>query len=93
MAENLKAEDGSVGIRVTKDAFCQALVRKLNKPIVSTSANISGDESPKNFDSIDAAILEDVDYVVEHRQDEYTSGKASCIMKLGLGGEIKILRK
>lgn len=93
LASNLIAEDKTIGIRVTNDAFCNALIRKFKRPIVSTSANISGSPSPANFSEISDEIKKSVDYIVKHRQNEKNKAKASEIIKLGVGGELKIIRK
>ncbi len=92
LASNLVNQDGTIGIRVTKDEFCKKLIMKLNKPIVSTSANISGMESPAVFDDISQDIIDKVDYVVKWRQDDRNRNVPSSIIKLGLKGEIEILR-
>jgi L-threonylcarbamoyladenylate synthase len=92
LAANLIAEDGSIGIRIVKDEFCQKLITQFKKPIVSTSANISGERSPMIFDEISEVILKSVDYIVRWRQEDYTAAKPSSIIKLGLGGEIQIIR-
>jgi L-threonylcarbamoyladenylate synthase len=86
-------EDNTVGIRVTRDEFCKALIRKFGKPIVSTSANKSGDPTPGNFQEIDPEILNGVDYIVNLRQKEVTKARPSAIMKVAPNGEVKILRK
>ena len=86
------AEDGSCGIRLAKDTFCQQLIQRLDKPIISTSANVSGEETPKDFRSISDTILKGVDFVVNYRQNEVTSQKSSNIIKLKNNGEIKIIR-
>jgi L-threonylcarbamoyladenylate synthase len=93
LAKNVIAEDGSVGIRVAQDEFCQKLISRVKKPIVSTSANISGEQSPKNFDSISDEIKKAVDYIVDWRQEETKNPPASSIIKLGLNGEVKIIRE
>jgi L-threonylcarbamoyladenylate synthase len=93
LAKNLIAEDGSVGIRFTKEKFTQQLLQRLRKPLVSTSANISGEKSPVIFDEISDEIKDAVDYVVEYRQDDISLAKPSSIIKLGSGGRIDILRK
>ena len=93
LARNVIAEDGSIGIRITKDEFCRKLIEKFRKPIVSTSANISGKTAPVDFSSIDKEIQEGVDYVVNLRQNENTISNPSTIIKLGLRGEFKIIRK
>jgi len=92
LAKNLIADDGSIGIRITSEAFSSELIRRFKRPIVSTSANISGNPSPTCFNEIDQEIIDSVDYVVKYRQDETTKAVPSSIMKLGRGGEIKIIR-
>ena len=92
VAENLVAEDNSLAIRVTKDKFCQTLIQKLRKPLVSTSANISGQKTPQSFAEIDPLILEGVDYIVNLRHEKKT-GKPSAIIKLKNDGSVKVIRK
>ncbi|TKG94634.1 threonylcarbamoyl-AMP synthase [Puteibacter caeruleilacunae] len=92
-AANLVAEDRSIGIRLTEEAFSSGLLSRFRKPIVSTSANISGEPSPKNFGEISEEIKGLVDYVVDFRRDEVSNPAPSSILKLGVGGEIQILRK
>lgn len=92
LAHNVVAEDGSVGIRIPLQGFCTELLKRFPRPIVSTSANISGEACPKNFSEISPAILEGVDYVVDPQFESSSSGKASQIIKVGLDGEIKIIR-
>jgi L-threonylcarbamoyladenylate synthase len=92
IAVNLIAEDGSIGIRIAKDEFCQKLISQFKKPIVSTSANISGERSPAIFDEISEFICNGVDYIVEWRRHDQSRTKPSSILKLGLGGEIQIIR-
>ena len=92
IAPNAIAEDGSCGIRLAKDTFCQQLIQRLGKPIISTSANVSGEETPKDFRSISDTILKGVDFVVNYRQNEAKSQKSSNIIKLKNNGEIKIIR-
>ena len=92
LAENLLAEDGSVGIRITTDEFCRDLIDRLGVPIVSTSANRSGKPSPGTFSHIDQAILSEVDHVVKWRQDEKVPAIPSTIVKVEGHGEITILR-
>ncbi|MFO7658042.1 MAG: L-threonylcarbamoyladenylate synthase [Bacteroidales bacterium] len=93
LAENLLAEDGSVGIRIVKDAFCNELIRRLNRPLVSTSANFSGDPAPQVFDEIHPEVIAGVDHVVQWRQDDLARSWPSGIIKLGQNGEIKIIRE
>lgn len=92
VAENVVAEDDSLAIRVVKDDFCKELIRKLKRPIVSTSANVSGKQAPKNFEEISKDILKGVDYVVNLNQNKAMS-RPSAIIKLGSDGLVKVLRK
>lgn len=93
LASNLLADDGSIGIRITNEPFTQQLIQRFRKPIVSTSANISGQKTPHNFAEITDDIKKSVDYIVEYRQDDLTKSKPSGIIKLGVGGQIEIIRK
>lgn len=93
LAPSLVAADGSVGIRLTREAFSQALCMQLRRPVVSTSANKSGSPSPANFSEVAPEIVAAVDYVVRYRQDEYGQAAPSSIIKLGVGGEIEVIRK
>jgi len=93
LARNLVSDDGSIGIRITTEAFSSELIRRFKKPIVSTSANISGKPSPACFDEISQEIIDAVDFVVKYRQDDTQKAVPSSIMKLGRGGEIKIIRE
>lgn len=92
LASNLLAEDGSIGIRIVKDLFCEKLLTTFRKPIVSTSANLHGQPSPAVFAEISEDILKQADYVVEWRQEDNSPGVASSILKLGAKGEITIIR-
>ena len=104
LAPNAVAADGSVGIRIpladeaaqpgklTAGAFCRELVRRLRRPLVSTSANISGEPTPEDFSEISEEIKSAVDYVVPKPLGAGASGRSSQIIKLGLGGEVEILR-
>ena len=89
----LVAEDGSIGIRVVKDEFCRMLFNTIRKPLVSTSANISGETAPENFDAISDSIKSSVDYVVNLRQHETKKITPSSIIKIGMDGTIEIIRK
>lgn len=93
LADNLVAADGSIGIRITREAFSSELLKRFRKPIVSTSANISGEPSPANFSEISEAIKKQVDYVVQYRQNEKGNPAPSSIIKLGVTGLIRIIRE
>ena len=105
LAPSVVAEDGSVGIRIPYvdeeaaaapqlkgAAFCRELVRRLRRPLVSTSANISGEPTPACFTEISQEITSAVDYIVPKPFDDRSSGRPSQIIKLGLGGEVEIIR-
>ncbi len=92
VAPNLPAADGSLGIRLTHDKWLQRLIRRLNRPLVSTSANRSGLLPPMCFDEIDTAILGAVDYAVALQREKKARFAGSTIIKLGHNGEFKILR-
>ncbi|HKL38133.1 MAG TPA: L-threonylcarbamoyladenylate synthase [Bacteroidales bacterium] len=93
LPDNLLGSDGSIGIRVTQDPFCQELLKRFKKPIVSTSANRSHQSFPAHFREIDPAIRHAADYVVKHRQDETKKGSPSSIIRVGAGGAVKIIRE
>jgi L-threonylcarbamoyladenylate synthase len=92
LAENLINIDGSVAIRIVKEPFCKDLIKRFRKPIVSTSANISGYPSPLVFGDIDAAIKDGVDYIVEYRQDDLTPSTPSAIIKWNTNGSYNVIR-
>lgn len=92
LAKNVLADDGSIAIRMIKNDFCTQLLQKFRKPIVSTSANISESPTPFNFSSISESIKNSVDYVVNLQFDNGTH-KPSALLKIGMGGEIEVLRK
>lgn len=93
VAPNLTAEDGSIGVRLTREPFSEALCNAFRGPIVSTSANISGEAAPLDFSSIPQAIKDAVDYICTSRRDEAPAAKASSIIKISKGGLFKIIRK
>lgn len=93
LAKNLIASDKSIGIRITNEAFSKRLCEAFRMPLVSTSANISGQKAPANFKEISADIISKVDYVVNFRQNETTQARPSSILKLGVGGQIEIIRE
>jgi L-threonylcarbamoyladenylate synthase len=90
-ADNLIAKDGSIAIRICKDEFCRNLIKRFRKPIVSTSANVSGMPSPKIFKEISDEIKEGVDYVVTYRQDDEIIAEPSSLIKWD-NGSVTILR-
>lgn len=91
LAVNLVAQDGSVGIRICRDEFCRHLIRRFRKPIVSTSANISGQPTAANFSAISDEIRMAVDYIVKYRQDDNLPAMPSSIIKWN-NGEITVIR-
>ena len=92
VAPNLIGSDNTLGIRRTKDEFCKRLIQQLKRPLVSTSANISGEKSPLSFSEISPEILQGVDYVVNLRQNEQAAYSGSSIIKLAKNGEVKVIR-
>lgn len=92
IARNLLAEDGSAGIRITSELFSRTLCNQLRRPIVSTSANISGKKTPVTFSEIDEDIKKGVDYIVRFRQNDISRHKSSNIIKVSDSGIIKIIR-
>ncbi|WP_435622988.1 L-threonylcarbamoyladenylate synthase [Flagellimonas sp.] len=92
VAKNLVADDNTLAIRVASDVFCQRMIQKFGKPIVSTSANISGEPTPKDFQSISPKILKGVDYVV-NLPLENTNAPPSSIIKLSNDGQVKVIRE
>ena len=93
LAPSLIAEDGSIGLRVTKENISHELCYRFQKAIVSTSANISGQPSPACFDEITDEIKQGVDYIMRSRQNDLSKGKPSQIVKLSLDGTVQIIRK
>lgn len=93
VAKNMIGPDKSIAIRVTSDLFCKKLISVFDNGLVSTSANISGEPSPQNFSDIDKEIINTVDYVVNLRQQEKNPASPSSIIKVGVKGEIQIIRK
>ena len=92
LAKNMIQGDGSIGIRITNDPFCKKLISRFGKPLVSTSANISGYPSPAIFEDIDYEIKSGVDYIVQHRQDDVSAASPSAIVKLNADGSLTIIR-
>lgn len=92
LATNLLGADGSVGIRITNEEFSKKLCERFRKPLVSTSANVSGEPSPANFSEVSEVIKEGVDYIVRYRQDDMSKAAPSGIIKLGAGGLVQVIR-
>ena len=92
LAPNVIAEDGSAAIRIPMSEFCRELVRRFRKPVVSTSANISGEPAPAFYEEISIDVINAVDWVADPYLEEGATGKASQIIKVGLHGEIEIIR-
>ena len=92
LAANLIPEEKTLGVRIPDHEFCQALLRRFARPIVSTSANISGEETPAKLQDISKEVIDGVDYVVNPRFQGRPTGKASAIIAFGEGGEVKIIR-
>ena len=93
LAPNLIAEDGSVGIRIVDHPFCTALLQRFRRPIVSTSANLSGHPAPRNFGEVAQDVRGGVDYIVQYGQDDLREGQASIVMKLEADGRFSFIRK
>ena len=93
LAKNVTAPDGSVAIRLATDSFCKALIRALGKPIVATSANMSGQPFAKNFGEISSDVLERVDFVVKFRQEQRDTGEPSVIVRLNEAEELEFIRE
>ena len=92
LAKNMVQADGTIAIRITNDPFCKQLIKRFGKPLVSTSANISGYPTPAFFEDIDVEIKSGVDYIVQHRQDDLTEASPSAIVKLNADGSLTIIR-
>ena len=92
LAKNVIARDNTVAIRIVKDVFCKKMIQKFGKPIVSSSANISGKPTPKRFSEIESSILESVDYIVDLKK-ERVSRSPSMIVKITNEGVLEFLRK
>jgi L-threonylcarbamoyladenylate synthase len=93
LAPSVINEDGTVAIRIVQEPFCRHLVKRLRKPLISTSANISGQPSPASFAEIDAAIKNGVDYVVNYRQDDLIPARPSRIIRMLKDGSVQVIRE
>lgn len=92
LADAVLGDDGSVAIRISSDSFCKHLIKRFRKPLVSTSANLSGYPAPQSFQDIDPLIKEGVDYVVRYRQADESYYKPSSVVRWGKNGELIIIR-
>jgi L-threonylcarbamoyladenylate synthase len=92
LPQNLVSSDGTIGIRIVKEDFCKELIMQYKKPIVSTSANISGEPFPANYGNVSEEIKNGVDYIVQHRQNDIISSQPSSIIKLNTEGQIEVIR-
>ena len=90
--KNIAAEDGSVGVRIAKHQFCQDIIRALNSPIVSTSANHTGDKPPIGFHSVNPEVIEQIDFIVDPKYDVFAEVKASRIIKIDNNGMFRVSR-
>lgn len=93
LATGVASDDGSVGVRICSESFCDELLTAFRKPLISTSANISGEAAPAIFDEISEEIKEAVDYVCLWRQDDRTRAKPSSVISVSSNGAVKIIRK
>lgn len=93
LPKEILAEDGSIGIRLVKDDFCKRLISKLNKPLVSTSANFSGEKSPMKFSDISQELISAVDFAVEENREKVSQYSGSSVIKIWPDNRIKILRE
>lgn len=93
IAHNLLAEDGSIGIRITNEKFSKKLCEMLHAPLVSTSANISGESTARNFSLISPSIIQAVDYVVHYRRNDKSEPSPSSVIKIGEGNRFHIIRE
>lgn len=93
VADNLLADDGSLAVRLTREDFSAQLCRRFRRPLVSTSANVSGAPAPRCYSEISPEVIDGVDYVCQSRRDEGPSASPSMVIKISGGGQFKILRK
>jgi L-threonylcarbamoyladenylate synthase len=93
LAEGVASADGAVGVRICNDPFCDELITSFRKPIVSTSANISGTDAPALFDEISEEIINAADYVCQYRQYDRSRSSASSVIRVSGNGAVKILRE
>ncbi|MBA2250934.1 MAG: threonylcarbamoyl-AMP synthase [Chitinophagaceae bacterium] len=89
---DMLSNNGTIALRITDDPFCNSLIKQFHKPIVSTSANISGESSPENFKQVSDKIKSGVDFIVQHRQDDHSKVNPSAIIRMNQNNTIEILR-
>lgn len=92
LADNLVNQDGSIAIRIVQETFCKHLIKRFRKPIVSTSANVSGQPAPRIFGEINNDIKQQVDYIVQYRQQEETPAQPSAVVRWKKDGTVEVLR-
>ena len=92
LAENLVGVDGTIAIRIVREDFCRHLIKRFRKPLVSTSANISGQDPPANFKGISEGIKKGVDYIVHFRQQDDSPARASALIRFNDKGEVVVVR-
>lgn len=93
LPKDLLAEDGSIGIRLVKDLFCKKLITKLNRPIISTSANFSGEKSPMSFSEISPLLIKQVDVIAEENREQKSQWEGSSVIRVWQDGRIKVIRE
>jgi L-threonylcarbamoyladenylate synthase len=93
VAKNVVADDGTVAIRIVRDEFCRKMIALFNKPVVSTSANLSGQPAPIIFSKIPKEILNGVDHIVNYNREVFTRTKPSTIIRILVNGEFEVVRK
>ena len=93
IVNEVKAQDGSLGVRVVKDEFCQKIIQRLKAPLVSTSANFSGEPSPKSFNDISEELKNNIEFIVNYRKNENMDNASSSIIKLSENGAVKVIRQ
>lgn len=93
VAPSVIAEDGSAAFRIVREPFCKTLIKRLRRPLVSTSANLSGEPTPRIYADIPDAVKSGVDYVVEYRRDDAFAGAPSAVVRWSAGGQVTILRE
>ena len=93
LPKELLAEDGSIGIRLVKDLFCKKLITKLSRPIVSTSANFSGEKSPMSFSEISPLLIKQVDAIAEENREQKSQWEGSSVIRVWQDGRIKVIRE